>query len=415
MRFFLCLIICCTVHVLKAQYNSEFQNFDKMGRSVSVNGEYELGSNGMQNKFLNKFIYGGYIDNATKDAAYRQMKLYNVLGATMHYNVSAFFGKSPKYSYLIGFQDQRIFNATYTKDLYQLAFYGNKPYLGETKSLGGSNINSLRFQELKLGFIWHKIDTTAKIGASVSILRGQQLFYIRANNNSSLYTNNDGTEMEFNSNFSMALGDTNNRNKAFAFSGIGASADIFFETPYQSRLGKSSVLTVNVNNLGFIHWFDESIQYSSDSTFRFDGYHVNNIKDLSDSTLKNISKDTIVKNATNARKQSFNTNIPTNLLLINKIIFTNKYALSTGFRYVFHANYKPYIFIENEYSFTPKVLMTLHVGYGGYSRLNVGLALVYNSKQWFFKIGSNSLQGYISPSNTFGQGAFVTVARKFKM
>jgi hypothetical protein len=54
------------------------------------------------------------------------------------------------------------------------------------------------------------------------------------------------------------------------------------------------------------------------------------------------------------------------------------------------------------------------VAYGGYSKLNVGLAFSYVSKSWFFRIGSNSLQGYISPKNTYGQGAFVSIAKKFK-
>lgn len=413
-RFIFFLIVLCYARVTIAQYNSEFLNFEKTGRSISVNGEFELGSSAIQNSFINKYIYGGYIDQNMKDAADKKMKLYNVFGTNINYDVSAFFGRNPKYSYLIGYKDQQIVNATFTKDLYELAYYGNQPYLGQTKSFAGSNLNSLRFQELKLGFIWHKIDTTAKIGASVSILRGQQLFYIKANDNSSLYTNYNGTELLFNSNFSMALGDTTNRKNPLAFSGIGASADIFFETPYKSSIGRSSVLTVNVNNLGFLHWFDQSIQYSSDSTFRFSGYHINNIKDLSDSTLKNISKDTIVRRATNARHQSFNTNIPTNLLLINKIIFTNKFSQSFGFRYVFHANYRPYLFIESDYAFTSKINMSLHVGYGGYSKINVGLAFVYSSKWWFFKIGSNSLQGYIAPAHTYGQGAFFSVARKFK-
>lgn len=399
---------------LKAQYNSEFLNFEKTGRSVSVNAEFELGSNGIQNKFLNKFIYGGYIDKNLKDAALRKMHSKNVLGANMNYDVSAFFGRNSKYSYLIGFKDQRIVNAAFTKDFYQLAFYGNKPYLGETKNLSGTNINSLRFQEVKFGFIWHKIDTTAKIGASISFLRGQQLFYIKANDNSSLYTNNDGTELIFNSNFNMAIGDTNNRNKPFAFSGVGASADIFFETPYMSKWGKPCVLTVNANNIGFVHWFDQSIQYSSDSTFKFSGYNINNIKDLSDSTLKSISQDTIIKNATNARQQAFNTNIPTNLLIINKIIFTNKFYLSTGFRYIFHANFKPYVFVDAEYHVNKKITSVVHVGYGGYAKIDLGLAFVYHSDKWFLKIGSNSLQGYVSPKNTFGQGAFITIAKRFK-
>ena len=403
----------CSLSVF-SQYNSEFLNFSQTGRSISINGEYELGSNGIYNSLLNKFIYGGYIDKKTKDASDNSMRNLNVMGANMNYDISAFFGRNSKYSYLIGFKDQRIFNASYTKDFYELVFYGNKPYLNETKNLSGSNINSLRFQELKLGFIWHKIDTTAKVGVSISILKGQQLFYVKAKEGSSLYTNSDGTELVFNSDFNMALSDTTNKNNPFAYSGIGASADIFFETPYKGKLGKGSVLTVNANNIGFLHWFDNSVQYSSDSTFKFDGYHINNLLDLKDSTLSAINRDSVIRNTTNAHKESFNVNIPTNLLIINKIQFTNKFYLSTGFRYLFNSNFKPYFFTDAEYHFTPKIIGALHIAYGGYSKLNVGLAFSYVSKAWFFKIGSNSLQGYISPSNTYGQGAFVSIAKKFK-
>jgi len=397
-----------------SQYNSEFLNFEKTGRSVSVNAEYELGSNGIYNSLLNKFIYGGYIDQKTEDASNNSMKTLNVMGTNMNYDISLFFGRKSKYSYLIGFKDQRIFNSSFTKDFYQLVFYGNKPYLGETKNLSGSSINSLRFQELKLGFIWHKIDTTAKVGVSISILKGQQLFYIKAKEGSSLYTNIDGTELQFSSNFNMAISDTSKNSNPFSYSGVGASADIFFETPYKSKIGKGSVLTVNANNIGFLHWFDNSVQYSSDSTFKFEGYHIDNILDLKDTTLAAINRDSIIKNTTNAHQESFNVNIPTNLLIINKIRFTNKFILGTGFRYLFNSNFKPYFFTDAEYEFTKKITGALHIGYGGYSKLNIGLAFSYNSPSWFFRLGSNSLQGYISPNNTYGQGAFISIAKKFK-
>ena len=414
MKFKVAIILLILGRDVFSQYNSEFLNFEKTGRSISLNGSYELGSNGIYNGLINKFLYGGYIDKATKDASDKTMKQLNVAGANINYNISAFFGRSPNYSFLIGIKDQLIFNSSFTKDFYELAMYGNKPYLGETKNLGGSSINYLHFQELKLGLIWHKVDSTAKIGVSISLLKGQQLVNISARKGSSLYTNNDGTELIFNSNFNMALSDTNYRKNPFAFTGIGASADIFFETPYKSRYGKGSVLTVSANNIGFIHWTNNSVQYSSDSSIKFNGYHIRNLFDLKDSTLSSINRDTIVRKLTNARKEPFNVNIPTNLILINKIKFTDKFTLGLGFRYLFNSNFKPYFFTDAEYQFTPKFTGALHVGYGGYSKLNIGLAFSYNTKNWYFKLGSNSLQGYISPKNTYGQGAFLSLAKKFK-
>ena len=414
MKFKVAIILLILGRDVFSQYNSEFLNFEKTGRSISLNGSYELGSNGIYNGLINKFLYGGYIDKATKDASDKTMKQLNVAGANINYNISAFFGRSPNYSFLIGIKDQLIFNSSFTKDFYELAMYGNKPYLGETKNLGGSSINYLHFQELKLGLIWHKVDSTAKIGVSISLLKGQQLVNISARKGSSLYTNNDGTELIFNSNFNMALSDTNYRKNPFAFTGIGASADIFFETPYKSRYGKGSVLTVSANNIGFIHWTNNSVQYSSDSSIKFNGYHIRNLFDLKDSTLSSINRDTIVRKLTNARKEPFNVNIPANLILINKIKFTDKFTLGLGFRYLFNSNFKPYFFTDAEYQFTSKLTGALHIGYGGYSKLNIGLAFSYNTKDWYFKIGSNSLQGYISPKNTYGQGAFLSLAKKFK-
>lgn len=413
-RIFILLFI-LLAQIAFPQYNSEFMNYDKTGQSVSVHGEYEAGSNGFQNVMMNRLLFGGYIDQGMKDKALAGMHGYSQAGINLNYGVTAFFGKKPRYTYLIGVKNQEILNATYTKDFFTLAMYGNKPFLDKTANFSGTNINALRFQELKVGAIFHKIDTSAKIGISISFLKGEQLFYIKAFKNSSLYTNADGTELVFQSNFSMAMSDTTKRKNVFSFNGVGASADIFFETPYKSKVGTLSVLTVNANNIGFIHWNKNSVQYSSDSTLRFDGYHVNSILDLKDSTLKKINTDSAFKKITNARKEEFNTNIPTNLVIINKIYFGKQvFALNMGFRYLFHSNYKPYLFLEPEYKVHKNLTLSLHVGYGGYTKLNTGLSVVYNTGSWFIKLGSNSLQGYIVPKQTYGQGIYLSVAKKFK-
>jgi hypothetical protein len=398
----------------KAQYNSEFLNYEHTGKSVSINADYDAGSNGIQNAMINKLLFGGHIDKKMKDAALKNMHGYNQAGINLNYDVSVFFGKKKDYDFLIGFKNQEILNATYTRDFYELLFYGNKPFLDKTANFSGTNINALRFQEVKFGVILHKVDSTAKIGLSVSFLKGEQLFYVKANKNSSLYTNSDGTELIFNSNFNMALSDTSTKKDVLSFNGIGASADIFFETPYKGAIGRQSVLTVNANNIGFIHWGPRSIQYSSDSVIKFDGYHINNIADLKDSTLQKINTDSALRQITNARQERFNTNIPTNLIIINKIYFSRSFSFLTGFRYIFHANYKPYVFMEPEFIIANRLTVGVHFGYGGYTRFNCGLALMYNNKNWFIRLGSNSLQGYIVPKTSYGQGVYFSIAKKFR-
>ena len=408
--FFYFLIIFSTCSY--AQYNTEFINYDNVGRSVSVNLDFDLGSNGMNSAILNKFIFGKHIDSVDKAQSSKFLRANNNFGINLNYDVSAFIKGTKKFDFLIGFKNQEVLNATYTRDFFNLMFYGNKMYKGATANLAYCNISALRFQEIKFGAIMHSVDSVAKIGISLSFIKGEQLFYLKTNKNSSLFTSSDGSELIFNSNFNLALSDTNNKNLT-TFNGIGASADIFFETPYKSRLGRQNILIVNANNIGFIHWLNNSVQYSSDSTLRFNGYTVQNIFDLKDSTLNQINRDSITRKLANARKENFNVNIPTNLVIINKIIWSNNFRTSFGFRHIFNANYKPYVFIEPEYKYK-QFTFALHTGYGGYVRLNVGASVMWNSKYWFVRLGSNSLQGYILPKISTGQGLFFSFAKKFK-
>jgi hypothetical protein len=396
----------------RAQYNADFINYSKTGRCVSANLDFEAGSNGMSSNLVNKLIWGGYIDNDLKAQSSKNLRARNNFGLLLNYDVSAFVKGNNKYDFLIAFKNQEVLNASYTRDFFNLMFYGNQMFKGTTADLSNSSLNALRFQEVKFGAIMHQVDSVGKIGVSVSFINGEQLFYIKTNRNSNLYTSADGSELVFNSNFNMALSDTNNKHLG-AFNGVGASADIFFETSYTGKMGRKCLLTVNANNIGFIHWRKNSVQYSSDSALRYTGYQVTSINDLRDSTISRINSDSLLRNITNARNENFNVNIPTNLVIINRAYFSNHFCLGTGFRYIFNANYRPYIFVEPEIMYK-NISFCLHAGYGGYVRLNVGASLTWNSKAWFVRLGSNSLQGYFAPRTAFGQGVFCSVAKKIK-
>jgi hypothetical protein len=403
------LLSCVAVN---AQYNANFLNYTNTGRSVSVNLDYEAGSNGMSSALVNKLVWGGYINNQLKDESAKNLRARNNFGIGINYDVSAFIKGGKSFDFLIGIKNQEVLNASYTRDFYNLMFYGNQRYKGQTADISNCNVNALRFQEVKMGAMIYGVDSVGKIGLSLSFLKGEQLFYIQTLE-SNLYTSDDGSELLFNSNFSMALSDTNNR-RLGSFNGIGASADIYFETTYKSKVGKRSVLVVNANNLGFIHWRNNSVQYSSDSLLRYSGYRVMTLNDLKDSTLQRLSKDSLLRNVANARNENFNVNIPTNLVIVNKIYFKKEiFALSTGFRFIFNANYRPYIFVEPEYRMK-NIMLGLHAGYGGYTRMNVGLSFSWRSPEWFVRIGSNSLQGFVVPKYGFGQGVFFCVAKKIR-
>lgn len=411
LSFFIFLITASLT--LKAQYNSNFLNYSRSGRSVSLNLDFEAGSNAINSAMMNKLVLGGEIDKELKDQSAKKLRAYNNFGINLNYDVNAFFKGNSKFDFLIGIKNQELTNGYFTRDFYNLLFYGNTAYKGKTADLNNCNFNALRFQEVKFGAIMNKVDSTGKIGVSVSFLKGEQLFYLNTGDNANLYTSSDGSEIIWNSNFSLALSDTGNK-RIGSFNGIGASADLFFETTYKSKIGKRSVLIVNANNIGFIYWRNQSVQYQSDSIYKYSGYTVTNFNDLRDTVLGDISRDSIVNQLINNYSSNFNVNIPTNLLIINKIYFGKEaFSFSFGFRHIFNANYIPYVFIEPEYRYK-NVTFGLHTGYGGYVRLNVGVSATCNLQNWFFRLGSNSLQGFMFPNKFSGQGLYVTIAKKLK-
>jgi hypothetical protein len=178
-----------------------------------------------------------------------------------------------------------------------------------------------------------------------------------------------------------------------------------------AKLGPSKFY-ISVNNLGFIHWNQNTLNLNTDTNYLYKGIVVDNLFQISDTALKQLSKDSLAKNFIVSTKQRKSTNLPTSFLLRHTIQFSEHFALTNGFRHIFQGNYKPYIFAEGEFTFLKNLSATVHVGIGGYGKMTYGLNVEYNFKMWYLRIGSNALQGYFAPKQTLGQGMFFSVSRK---
>ncbi|MFL5754334.1 MAG: DUF5723 family protein [Bacteroidia bacterium] len=399
---------------LIAQFNNDFLFYSNYKRNISANAEYEINSNSINNAFIDKFYFGGYIDSTMKNNVSEKLSGYNRIGGHANLNMVSFFGKdSSSISFLVGLKEQKIFNANFSSDFFKLGFYGNKRYQGETANLSNTNINYYSFQELKFGMVWDNVDTTgASMGIAISYLKGQNMFQLRTNN-TSLYTAPDVSQVSLTTKASLAFSDTVHTGPD-AINGNGLSAEFFVETPYVSKLGKSKFF-VSVNNLGFIRWNKNTRNYAADSTFTWSGIKVDNLFSIKDSTIKSIQSDSILNNSTEYSRHYVSTNLPTSLLILHKIQFNRSFTLTNGFRHMFNGNYKPYIFIETEFTFNKIFSSNLHIGYGGYGRFNSGLSVACKlADRFIIRAGSNSIQGFIVPESTLGQGAYFSLTYKIK-
>jgi hypothetical protein len=399
--------------MLKAQFNNDFLYYEKYGTSINLHAEYELNSTAIQNDLINKFIYGGNIDSATKAHSQKRVKALNRIGGNYFAGATVFFGpKDSKYRFIAGLKQVELLNATFSDDVFNLGFYGNKMFEGKTANIGNTNINHFKYQEIKLGLIWDNIDTTAKIGFSLSYLKGQSLLQINTGA-ASIYTAADASQIDFNMHgSSVIMSDTGKGKNTLAnFNGNGISAEFFASMPYTSKLGPSKFF-VSVNNLGFIKWNQNTVNYTADTSYSFKGVVVNNVFQLNDASVKNLTKDSLVKHLTKNGKQTVSTNLPMSLFILHTINFTKLFALNTGFRYFFNGNYKPYLYAEGQFAIHKNFTVTAHIGYGGYGKLSGGVNFEYKIKTFFIRLGSNAIQGYLLPKQSLGQGLFFSLSKK---
>lgn len=397
---------------LPAQFNNDFLYYTKYGRSVTLHGEYDFNSDAIQNSFVNRFIRGGHLDSATKGNVAGKLTAANYAGGSYAAGVTAFWGtKNPKYSYVTGLKQVEFFNTTFSNDFFSMAFYGNKMFQGKTANIGGTNVNHFKFQEVKIGLIWDRIDTTAQVGFSVSYLKGQSLLQVNTGS-SSVFTAADASQIYLNMHGSFTSSDTSKGKQGLgAFNGNGASAEFFADMPYRSKLGESKFY-VAVNNLGFIKWNEKTLNLNFDTNYIYSGVYMNNVFQVSDSSIKNLTRDSLTRKFITTKHQSKSTNLPTSFLLLHTVKFSDVFSLTNGFRHIFQGNYKPYLFAEGKFNILKNFSSTLHVGYGGYGKLTLGLNVEYNIQTWYLRLGSNALQGFISPGRSLGQGLFFSLSKK---
>jgi hypothetical protein len=417
-KSFLILFISSLSQLLLAQiptiYSTTFP--DSSSISTGIIGEYGINANAFTTQFLSKFYSGGYIDSNLKNQVLDKTKNKNRIGADINYGIFAAFKldslfHKKDFSVFISLRDRQHFDASYSKDFYKVGFYGNAAYAGKTADFNGFNLNLIRYQQLQIGLFSSKLDSAARWGIGISLLKGEQYASIYAKK-AELFTSEDGQYIDFNTNIQAAQSDTAKKGMT-AFNGIGASIDIYFEAPFKTKIGDSK-LTFSVADIGLIQFNSNTLYMNQDSLFHYTGFNVNTIYDLQDSTFSGLSQDSIINSIAPFKKQKVNVTLPSTLNLIYSTNLSSKFTLSEGIRYVFNGNYNLLVYVKANYFFNKHFALNATVGHGGYGNFCYGIGMYASINKGFnIYVGSNNLEGLIAPKKTAGQGAYISLIKNF--
>ena len=365
---------------------------------ISFDSEINIESNTLDNNILNKFLFGGTINQELKNIWLSQFKKNNIVNLELNNGIN-FTKNLSSGDLLFSIYDKNHINLNINKDLLKLILNGNYEYQEELLSFNSSNLRVTRFQQYKIGY--NLRFKKNQISLAISYLQGNHNINIVVNEGS-LFTYTNGESLDLNYNINSFITDTSSYNFLNS-NGNGLAID-FSSTINFNR----SKINFYVDNLGYIKWNRKSINNSIDSTFNFNGITINNFNNLYDSILdyndsyninitdQNIKYKTYITadiginfqqkvTLYNIKKIMFGINSKWQPLLDNKKLSFKK--IRQG---IIESNYKPKIYISTEIPYKNFSLLC-NLNNGGYTKkTNLDLGIEINRK-FTYKIGSKSI------------------------
>jgi hypothetical protein len=410
------LIFTLLVLTSKSQVESPFYKYHLFGRQLSLNINAQYGSTAINNRMTNKFLFGGNIDQALKDKNKNRLNKVNVLGGFTNIDFEGIIGKdTSKLHYLISFSLQDFYNVRFTKDAYQLLLYGNNSLKGQTADLSLTNYKHLSFQTFTFGVIFNRLKTTsAKIGLGASLFTTDEYVDFKFSKNASLYTAGDATQVVFNNQSQYVTTDPSKKN-IYSINGVGTGINFYIDAPYKTKNKRDARIIFTLNNMGFVYLNNKTEDYFGDSTYVFSGQNVNDINELFIQGLSNLNADSIIKSNFAFSKKSRIAIIPASFTLGNYWYFTKKFHASLFVNYVFNSDYRAYVYTEQHWKPNQSFSINSHIGYGGFTKLNIGAGFTYNwKKNLTIAAGSHQLMGILFPDNFGAEGFYCSLVKKLK-
>lgn len=361
--------------------------------NLSSDGYY--GSSIFNNQFTNKFINGGVIDDDLKNNALTKSKRLNHLGG--EFGVSVNYSNTKNYlfrnwGFYTGLSYNYSLGTQFTKDVYELVFFGNKNLENQEAILSPSAYYLRDANRFSFGL---NKKNEFKLGLTVSSF----------NNNSGaeltkgkFYTDTNGVELTLEVQGSYFGVDTNKTIKNWSNNAIGIGVD--FETVFKLREEAGTQrIHVGVKNVGIlIH--QNAYQISARRNYTYEGVEVSSLSTIStglltsESIQDSISIETVIENRTSL--------LPFEIYFFQVPTFTKRIEMIYGFRYKNESAYKAFLYAGGNVKINNHWSSSTYLSHGGYADFQWGLSSQVHLDHLSLGVNTNNVLGFFS-NKAFGK------------
>lgn len=360
----------------------------------------DYGSTSLHKSLTQKLFYGGEITDQMKEKSLKLNRGINRFGSDLNaeieyrnYTTNVF--KQSRSGFLVKAGYFSFINALYSKDLYELTFYGNQNYLGDTASLSGTKFNALTYQ--KIGFGWLDKKTKSSVSLNVYSLNS----YASANfRTAEIYQSSSIDTLVVTYDGSAQFPSSTN---LFSGLGLGIDADIRFAIPTKHET--PIYYQFLVKNIGIASFNNPLNNYDTDTSLTFTGLTFNQVLNGSSFLDSNFSVlDTIGIQKTQSNPLIF---LP-GFFQFSKLVDANsprKLQEFYGVRLFLASAYTPLVFAGADYriSFGQKTYLNIGINasYGGFSSFRFGTYSSVKVKNWNLGLASENILGRTGQSILF--------------
>lgn len=333
----------------------------------------------------------------------------------------------------IGFgANERVEMSTvFNKELFQLAYQGNKQFAGQTISLA-PRLNALAYTDYYVSaaaeFKIPATEISIKPAVRLRYLSGQASVYMPKSNLITMYTEPDGRYLDFGLNYEINTSLSGDDTVSLSSSAISLDRKNFrqgagkgFGMDFGVRVSPMENLSVNIGftDLGSLRFSKNAVNMSNDTIYRYEGEEIT-FSDNGHITLDSIAGIAEPKYTYN----SYRVKLPSKFTIaaslgLGKAEHKNlsyyrhnlTFVYLQGFDNYLSATKKPYVALGYTHSFNDVVNLGANASVGGLWGSGIGALMSF--KFGFFRVGvsSNNLLPLIAPKS--GKGTDVGLMLAF--
>ena len=330
------------------------------------------------------FFYGGFINDGMKGQTSGRQQLINRFGINLNSEIeyrnhtSKMFKDSTK-GFLLKHGIYNFSAIEYAEDVFDLLFYGNSAFIGDTAFLTGSRFDSYTFQ--KIGFGW--FDKYSKSSFTLNAIGVHNIISGRIENGS-LYQSASIDSI------GLSLDAKYNQSNSNAFCGFGLAVDIDYRFDMPKNKNEKIYFQLLIRNLGVV-CLPKVRSYSINSNVNYDAYSIDDL--MNASTIFNDTEGTLGSFSDSSSSGTDLKLLPA-LFQFTKLVDRSSMRKLQGFygaRAYLSSSFMPMFFSGMDYHPVKWYRIGLQASYGGFSNLRWGMYSALKFDRFSLGLASENL------------------------